>query len=845
MEKFGKFSKAALSALLLIMMLAVCVPVNAAVIEIETNLRVMVAPNPAEVNKPVVVTVQLDRTNPLALGVAGGEHFRNFRVTIQKPDGTSQTEGPYEAWSTSSFFFFYTPTMEGEYVFQASFPGQWANTTTVQYWYKPSTSRQVKLTVQSEPIQPYPSIPLPSDYWTRPLTAELKGAWQIADNWLMQSYDYATRSFCACPAFAPYTLAPNSPHILWTKQHVFGGMAGGSYEDKAYYTGLSYEQWYNPLIVNGRIIYTEHPPTSGADIFGTRCIDLYTGEEIWYLPNVNIAFAQIIDTENPNEHGLIAHLWEASGPATNTTLKMYDAFTGQYIMTIKNVLWGGLGSFGTCQTVFGSSGEILSYTLDAVRGRLILWNSSKAIYTAFPWIGGEVGMIYSPRVGSVVDGRLGIEWNVTIPKDVPRNSFIRRVEGGYILVANVTGVTATALAYDLMVFPAKLEKSSGGKYPDTVNYLWRRQITDVYMSFFKHSNIAEGVFAMFDEAKLQFHCYDIKTGRELWKSEPLENGWAQFTYNYYIAYGKLYSVGYDGYFRAYDIKTGKLAWEFYFGNSGMETVYGSWPTYAGFTIADHKIYVTNDEHSPDSVLWRGAKLWCLDADTGALVWSIAGMMRHGAISDGIYTVLNSYDGVIYTFGKGPSATSVYVQQDVVSKGSTILIKGTVTDQSPAQKGTPCVAKESMSSWMEYLHMQRPIPAEVKGVSVELYAIYPDGSYNYIGTATTEPMAGGIFSFAWAPPKEGMYTIIAVFKGDESYGSSQAGTKLLAVSAPEAPAPATAEQAQATQAAVEALQPAVEALQPVVTALVVIVFVCICLVAYDIYLNRKMLKQTAK
>lgn len=815
-------------------LMAGTVSVKAAVIEFETNLRIMVAPNPVGVKQPVVVTVQLDKTNPLALGVTGGEHFRNFMITITKPDGTKETKGPYEAWSTSSFFFFYTPTIEGEYSFQVSFPGQWANTTTLQRWYKPSTSKPVTLTVQSEPIQPYPSIPLPTGYWTRPLTAEFKEAWRIADNWLMQSYDYMTRSFCACPAFAPYTLAPNSPHILWTKEHVFGGIAGGPYGDKAYYTGLSYEQWYNPLIVNGRVIYTEHPPTSGADIFGTRCIDLYTGEDIWYLPNVNIAFAQIIDTENPNEHGLIAHLWEASGTATNTTLKMYDAFTGQYIMTIKNVRWGGAGSFGQSQTIFGPSGEILSYSIDAARKRLILWNSSKAIYAAFPWIGGEVGMIYSPRVGSVIDGGAGIEWNVTIPSNVPSNAVIRRVENGYILVANVTGVTATTIAYDLMVFPANLEKSFGGKYPDSVSYLWRKKITDVYMSFYKHSNIAEDVFVMFDEARLQFHCYSIKNGQELWKSEPIENGWAQFTYQYYIAYGKLYSVGYDGYFRAYDIKTGKLVWEFYFGNSGLETVYGSWPNYSGFNIVDHKIYVTNDEHSPDSILWRGSKLWCLDADNGTLLWSISGMMRHGAISDGIYTVLNSYDGVIYTFGKGPSATSVYVQQDVVAKGSTVLIKGTVMDQSPAQKNTPCVAKESMSAWMEYLHMQRPCPQEVKGVPVEIYATTPKGQTTLLGTVETNPMAGGIFALPWVPSEEGTYTITAVFKGDDSYGDSFSGTVIHVTAAP--PAAATPEQVAEKVSEIEIPQP--PDYTPILTGLTIAVAIAIIIGIVNLYAIRK-------
>jgi len=115
-------------------------------------------------------------------------------------------------------------------------------------------------------------------------------------------------------------------------------------------------------------------------------------------------------------------------------------------------------------------------------------------------------------------------------------------------------------------------------------------------------------------------------------------------------------------------------------------------------------------------------------------------------------------------------------------------------------------------------MQKPIPAEVKGVPVNLYAIYPDGTYNYIGTATTEPLAGGIFSFAWTPPEEGLYTIIAVFQGDESYGSSFAATSLLVTAAPP--------------------EAAIDALQPIIIALAVLVVIAIIIGVINLYAIRK-------
>jgi hypothetical protein len=302
----------------------------------------------------------------------------------------------------------------------------------------------------------------------------------------------------------------------------------------------------------------------------------------------------------------------------------------------------------------------------------------------------------------------------------------------------------------------------------------------------KFSNINDGAYAMFDEGKLQFHCFDIQTGVEKWVSQPL-TGWAIFTYNFYIAYNTLYSAGFDGHLRAYSLANGNLVWDVYFGDSGYENAYGTWPNYAGFNIADGKIYVTNDEHSPDAVMWRGGKLWCIDAFTGEGLWNISGWIRHGAISDGILTALNSLDGIVYTFGKGESKTTVTAQPKVLVEGSTVVIEGTVTDQSPGQTNTPCISGESMASWMEYLHMQKPIPANTKGVNVLLTALDPNGNHQQIGTTTTD-MAGN-FGFTWTPPVPGQYQIIATFEGTQSYGNSFATTYLSVSNAP-SPAPTT-------------------------------------------------------
>jgi hypothetical protein len=767
--------------------LAIAPTANAFNSEWNTFLQLIVAPNPIGVNQEGLVTFQLDKVNPLS--TIRANLFTGFMVKITKPDGTIENKGPYTAYSMGGAFFMYAFKQEGTYKFQATFPGQWANgsytsisaygswsngTGTRIYenrWYKPSTSEILEVTVQHDPIQSISNPPLPTDPWARPVSGENKGWYQVMDNWLMLSYDINGRSF-SNTAFAPYTSAPNSAHILWKQPVTFGGVIGGKYGDATYYTGLSYEQLYVPLILNGRIIYADHGPTSGS-VFGTRCIDLKTGEEMWYLNNTNINFAQTFVFDSGNEHGGLSYLWSTSGSGTNQTWLMFDAFAGRQILTVTNITAG--------TTVFGPKGEMLSYTVSGTGAsrRLILWNSTLAI------AGTYVFDTWSPAYMGTINGARGIQWNVSIPA-IPGNPGISMIGEGYIFMTTVDQMTYPPTFVDA-AFPAELTRDYSGSYPTSLNYLWCTNRTNLETHWPTLTrNILNGVYARWDQALMVTHGYSIKTGEEIWVTDPVPMGWGLFNQGLQLAYDSLYWASYDGHLRAYDATNGKLKWDYYMGNAGFENAYGTWPTY-GFTIADHKIYITNDEHSPDAIPWRGGKLTVLNTETGDLVWAIDGRLRHTTIADGIATAFNLYDNQIYTFGKGPSKTTVTVQNDVVAKGTTILAKGTVTDQTPASKDTPAVSDESMGSWMAYLHMQKQIPIDVKGVNVTLVAIDPNGETKPIGTATTDP--AGNYAISWTPAVEGQYQIIATFDGSDSYGSSFSTTYLF-VGKPEATAAPT-------------------------------------------------------
>ena len=103
-------------------------------------------------------------------------------------------------------------------------------------------------------------------------------------------------------------------------------------------------------------------------------------------------------------------------------------------------------------------------------------------------------------------------------------------------------------------------------------------------------------------------------------------------------------------------------------------------------------------------------------DTGELLWNITGWLDSPAISDGILIAFNVYDGQVYGFGKGPTATTITAPDVEMAFGSSVAIRGTVTDISAGAKqteiaarfpnGVPAVSDESQSAWMEYVYMQK-------------------------------------------------------------------------------------------------------------------------------------------
>jgi hypothetical protein len=310
-----------------------------------------------------------------------------------------------------------------------------------------------------------------------------------------------------------------------------------------------------------------------------------------------------------------------------------------------------------------------------------------------------------------------------------------------------------------------------------------------------------------------WNCYDARTGKKLWESDltgyPWGNWWAYSSASYDFNESKSAIIGssYDGIY-AIDWDNGHILWHYYAPEVPFESPYGGEPFFTAVTIADGKVYAFGGEHSTTQPITRGWHLHCINATNGQLLWKITGDMTPGAVADGYLTASCPYDGYMYVFGKGKSATTVTATPAVIAKGATTLIQGTVMDQSPGDQGSftnptapldsptapgkvPCVSAASMETQMEYLYLQRPQDGlyhneTVTGVPVLLMAFDSSNNYITIGTATSD--VSGSFQYAWTPPNEGVYKITATFAGDDSYGSSWAETGLSVGPAPASPTP---------------------------------------------------------
>jgi hypothetical protein len=370
------------------------------------------SPNPVGIGQNIYVIMWVSPNPPTAAGF-GGDVWRDLKLTITKPDGTTQTLGPFNSDATGSTFTSYFPDQVGNYKMEFNYPGQ------VLSLYSPSgipadvaslqslsarlglpdktqyindtflaSSRTEYLTVQQEPIAKIPETPMPATYWTRPIHGQNSGWASIASNWLAGAQIGGTGNLWQSGA------GPESPHILWTKQIEAGGIVGNtralgiesySIPDVGFYSGGSYEgRFANAMIIDGKLYYTEPLGHSAAGA-GYTAVDLKTGEVAWHTDNLAFmagsfagqpnnlmvpSFGQLYDYESQNQHGVVGSmLWAVTG----ATWSAYDAWTGKWLYNLTGVPNGF--------TAYDNTGAIvryvLSYNKTKLSGTLALWNNTQ------------------------------------------------------------------------------------------------------------------------------------------------------------------------------------------------------------------------------------------------------------------------------------------------------------------------------------------------------------------------------------------------------------------------------------------------------------------------------------
>ena len=777
-KKISKISMIILLTVLTLSSILTIFPVINAQETIKTYAYLGVIPNPVQVNQYVLfhVGISHQRTNV-------DEGWEGLSVTIIDPEGIETSIENIRTDATGGTGVSYTPTKVGTYECQGHFPEQTVTVFGQDVTYTASNTEVIELEVTLDPQPYYPGHALPSEYWTRPINAQFYEWADISGDWLRPTGSYTM------PPRAKYhpgnADAPETGHILWTKPYTQGGLASAELDKVQYEMGDAYEmKFMGSVILSGVLYYNRYEDVGSSNTEqDVVAVDLKTGEELWVRNwnNERLQFGQAFFWDSYNYHGVFGYLWTDSGAGGfgaggAGTWKAYDPLTGRWEFTMENVPAG--------YNLYGPKGEIYRYTVNRNAGWMTLWNSSRVVSTRGSW---------EPQ-GNTYDAMNGIEWNVTIPTNLPG------LDVSYHLFDKIVGTSAGGLF--------------GGTSPDITNWaidvspgnegsvIFEKTVTLPHtgMTLVYTDTIPENdVLIISAKENRRYYAFSLTNGNLKWTSEP-ETAIGSFYDKWYgpaYGYGKFFSGRVSGIVTCYDLETGNVEWTYDVRDKYNEMTWGHNFHIAYHFLADGKICLSYSEHSPINPIPRGGPLVVLDVETGLPIWEISWINNwwggHVMIGDSTMVGLNGYDNRLYAIGKGPSKTTVSINNNVISQGSSVLIDGTITDVSPGTEdialrmrfpnGVPAIADESMTDWMQHVYMQYERPADVEGVEVKLMIRDPNGDY-YETTVTSD--GNGVFSHMWAPAFVGEYYVTALFEGSKSYYTSYATTTFGVDQAPEDP-----------------------------------------------------------
>jgi hypothetical protein len=761
------------------------------IIDIPSFLFVTLSPNPVGVDQTVYVGATFSKPIPTNNG-AGGDYYDNVTIVIIAPNGEETVMGPYLTSMAAGIQDTFVPRQVGEYTVQAFYPGQILTGThrggstepsghnlhLLGSYQMPTESEIVQLTVQEDPVTAIYQTPgLPEEYWTRPIYAT-NWDWgkELGANWLGTSIQGNIQ---------PAGKAPNTAHIVWSKSTHFGGQPGApiASDQSTQYSSTSLLTSYfgATTVLNGILYYNKYAGL-GSKLVGWEAVDIRTGETLWSKSAgatgaESIARGQIVNFNNYQEFGSAAFLWSQPGGGGffgggAAWSGLYDAYTGEFLANVTNPVSGTMIIDESDDTLL--QGAIIAYS--AAGGNLNMYNTTKLL-------GGSGMNSAFIRPAGTIDGSTALQWSVPIPTQlngVDISLSVAAVTSDVVLLREVPGSLqwqGTTMGFQI----------TAGVDPKTGALLWgpynQTEIPEYEDTAFMAAG--EGYYFLHNKDTNDAYCYSLTDGSFQWGPVHLQgSGWSSVWRDGEIAYGNAYVWDLGGYCSAIDLETGNVEWNFTRGSSGYDTPFGIYPMfgYSGHMVADGKLFLSEGimYTPPLHPSWRLA-INCTD---GSLVWGISqySSTTPGVVADGYLISWNSFDSKIYSFGRGPTETTVSIKGNVVTQGSSVLIEGTVMDTSAGTQqegvierfphGVPAVADSSMSKWMEYVYMQQIKPTEVDGVKVFIKVLDPNGDW-YSTTVTTD--INGRFSHMWSPAVVGEYKVTATFEGSESYYMSQETT----------------------------------------------------------------------
>ena len=281
-------------------------------VTIDTTAHLSFRPNPVGVNQIFLVNLW---TSP---ATHASRYHPDYKVTITKPSGDQQEVfiDSYKADATAWFEWIADEVGEwtlrfdflGTYFPGADVPGGFFEAPIVTLgsaYYNPSTSGDLTLVVQEDIVYSWPEPGITDDYWTRPVQVEHRDWWPSLGNWPGTGYvgyddpnwdtiyPNTAKVWSPSQKFTPWVEAPDSAHIVWKRQEAIAGMIGGQAKQFGNSAGGGLGSGGIPspdIIYSGRAYDTYTKAGTGGEQYW-RCYNIRTGELYWEYQTPLVAVA--------------------------------------------------------------------------------------------------------------------------------------------------------------------------------------------------------------------------------------------------------------------------------------------------------------------------------------------------------------------------------------------------------------------------------------------------------------------------------------------------------------------------------------------------------------------------